>query len=488
MRAALHRWHQRIAMVAGVAALLWGLTGLSHPLMVWSSPRPAAFASSPEPFMLTDALAPGSVMGLHDIERAATIRAVAAPSGDHALWLIRESDRSPTRYFDSRSGLELAGEDQRRAERLARHFAGDEDSAISSADYLTAFTPDYPEVNRLLPVWRIAFDRSDGLVAYIDSAGGRLATLDNALRHAFLFTFSNIHTLAFLPKGAEPARILLIGLLIGSLWAAALLALGLLLLLRNGRRRGARRWHRLLGYAAVIPALMFSTSGLYHLLHAADVSMPEPDAPARAIAAKDIARLPPLSGGSLAALIALDAGDGAVWRIDLAGDAADAPAMTADPHAHHRGDAPPAPTGDGPTLWLEAASGAPLVGGAENLVRRIAAEQAGMEAGRIATISRVDGFTAEYGFINKRLPVWRVAFADPEAPRLFIDPVDGVIAGRAGNADLREGVVFNALHKWRWLDGIGNRNRDLVIMGFVALILIVTLLGWRLQLARWRRS
>lgn len=60
------------------------------------------------------------------------------------------------------------------------------------------------------------------------------------------------------------------------------------------------------------------------------------------------------------------------------------------------------------------------------------------------------------------------------------------VAGRADDFDLLEGRVFNLLHKWRWLDGIGTRNRDMIIMSFVALILAVTLLGWRLRLRRRR--
>lgn len=34
------RLHRRFAKVAGFAAILWALSGFSHPLMVWSTPRP----------------------------------------------------------------------------------------------------------------------------------------------------------------------------------------------------------------------------------------------------------------------------------------------------------------------------------------------------------------------------------------------------------------------------------------------------------------
>lgn len=477
----------RLAWVAGVAALLWGLTGLSHPLMVWSSPRPAVFGPPAEPLALEGGMAAGAVMGLHDIAQASLVRAVGGEDGKTLLWLIRESPTAPARYFDSRSGREIPEEDRRRAEALARHFAGDLKSPVKDAVFLDAFTPDYPEVNRLLPVWRIAFDRPDGLVAYVDTGHRRLSALSNDIRRAMLWTFTNIHTLAFLPGPAEGVRVLLILMMVGSLWAAAMLAFGLLVA-KRGSRRGAGRWHRLLGYGAVIPALMFSSSGLLHLLH--DVAGEPGDIPLsrQRIRAADVATVPPAPSERLVALVAVGQAGGAMWHMRTETAAAPGPAdigHSHDPHARHAPQMQGMASGASADLWIDAASGRVREDGVESLVRTIASDS-GRPADDIRAIERIDAFTAEYGFINKRLPVWRVTFADPGAARLFVDPVEGLIAGRADDFDLIEGRVFNLLHKWRWLDGIGTRNRDMIIMSFVALILAVTLFGWRLRLRRRR--
>ena len=53
------------------------------------------------------------------------------------------------------------------AQQLARYFTQDSTSRIVAAERPTQFTIDYPLVNRLLPVWKITFDRPGVTTVYV---------------------------------------------------------------------------------------------------------------------------------------------------------------------------------------------------------------------------------------------------------------------------------------------------------------------------------
>ncbi|WP_150002239.1 PepSY domain-containing protein [Iodidimonas gelatinilytica] len=490
-----------------MAALLWGLSGLSHPIMVWLSPRPASFSTPVWPLELGGAQAPGAIMEGAGISSAVEVRAVRtgpeAAKTANDYYLIREGADGPRRYFNPQTGAEQPDGDRMRAEALARYYSGDQSSPIKSADYLTQHTADYPANNPLLPVWRVVFDRSDRITVYVDTGSGRLATIGNRKRDAILTVFTNVHTMSFLPAGAEWARVMLIGLLIGSLFAAAVLGLGLLILLRARRKATMdRKWHRILAHAAVIPALMFSSSGLYHLLHASTLLSAAPSVvPQTRFSASELLGL---KGDDMAAMAQThaatqavtglsaarsEAGD-LVWRVALAAPQQSA-GHSALAHAHHgampdqvMSAAKALPT----ALWIKGDSGALMENAAQDIARALATKATGLGENRIVSMDQVHGFTPEYGFLNKRLPVWRVAFDDPETPLLFVDAADAVVAATVSKADVREGKFFNTIHKWSFLDWMGQKPRDVVIMSFVALIVLTSLFGWVTQIRRIRQS
>lgn len=483
------RLHRRIAWTAGVAAILWALSGFSHPLMVWSTPRPATMAPPPVPALdLAGARPAGEIAAAAGMAQLVEVRALAV--GDSAAWLLRESADSPRRWFDAFTGGEIYGHDRLRAERMARHYTGRRDPNIVSARHVAAFDSGYREVNRLLPVHEIVFPGEEGLRVYIDTATGRLAAMANDRQSALAFLFTNIHTMAFFPAALEPLRVALIAGLVGSLWLAALFGLGLLVTARSGR--GRRRLHRLLGWIAVVPALMASSSGLYHLVHSSlSGGLPAAGNSSVAPAAltADIGTLWPAMAESrkVVALVAVSTPDaGVLWRLAL-----DLPAPAAGGgHEHHAIPPPRGPEGSlravaaTPALWFDSA-GVPLAGGDEAVARRIAAGHADPGAVAAAKAELVTAFDADYGFLNKRLPVWRL---DTGRERLYVDTEAGLLAARRSAADGIEGRVFDTLHKWRFMDFIGLANRDRLLMGLMAVILATATLGWTLQLARRKRN
>lgn len=483
------RLHRRFAKVAGFAAILWALSGFSHPLMVRSTPRPVTLlAPTPAALDLAGALPPGAVARSAGMAQLVEIRALAI--GDSAAWLLRENAATPRRYFEAVSGREIHGYDRLRAERLARHYSGRKDATIVSARHVAAFDADYREVNRLLPVYEIVFSGEDGLRVHVDTGSGRLAAMSNDRQSALAFLFTNVHTLDFFPARLEPLRVALIGALVGSLLIAALFGLGLLVTAGSGR--GRRRLHRLLAWGAVVPALMSSSSGLYHLVHSS-LSETVPATP-RAIEPAEVmidigALWPTMTGGTeVTGLTAVPVpGQAVVWRLALP-SAAGATA-NGDAHAHHA--APPrGPAGSLravrplPALWFDAA-GRRLENGGETVARLVASAGADPDAVARASATLVTAFDADYGFLEKRLPVWRL---DLGRERLHVDAEAGLIAARSSDADGFEARIFDRLHKWRFMDFIGLDNRDFLLMTLMATILSTAILGWTLLLARGRHG
>jgi hypothetical protein len=98
-------------------------------------------------------------------------------------------------------------------------------------------------------------------------------------------------------------------------------------------------------------------------------------------------------------------------------------------------------------------------------------------------VALVTRFGDGYGFINKRLPVWRVDA--PNGP-VFVDIREGLIAAAPQETWLTrlEGWTFDNLHKWEFLNPLGRRNRDYATMTATAIVVFTSLIGVALLLRR----
>ncbi|WP_189461675.1 PepSY-associated TM helix domain-containing protein [Jeongeupia chitinilytica] len=454
----LTRWHRRLALPAGVAVLLWGLSGVMHPIMSALSPqpqRPAPAATLPAGFVPVKPDLHGPVRELR----------LASFAGRPA-WQWLPADGAQRDWADAQTGLAIADADRAEAERLARAFAGDASSPVARITPVSTFGGDYPAMNKILPVWRVEFARGDGLTAFVDTGEARLSTLTDDRKRALMGAFVLLHSWAW---ASEPLRLTGISVLLGGGLLTVIGGLALWLV----RRRAAtlkpgqprlRRWHRGLGVAVGVAGAMLIGSGLIHL-HFARAQAPALPAPL-------LGAVPPLvtvPDGALR-LSAVRVGDRFAWLF-----AAAAP-VSGDEHQHHHAPAVP---GGLPRYW----SGSTELDLAQQHALMLA-ERAGAPAGAAATISLVTQFGGEYGFFQKRLPVYRVDYAAPGKPAYYVEPATGAFSARIDDRDRLEGYVFAYLHKWHWLDGLGKTTRDVLLAGFAAANVVAATLGLTLW---WRR-
>jgi hypothetical protein len=105
----------------------------------------------------------------------------------------------------------------------------------------------------------------------------------------------------------------------------------------------------------------------------------------------------------------------------------------------------------------------------------------------IKSAEMITKFSGEYGFINKRLPVWRIQFEN-DATRWYVETASGTLALRADDSDAREGWVFSIFHKARFIGDAYKNARDGCLMMSALLMLILSALGMWLHLSRFRLS
>ncbi len=490
MRATLWKLHQWLGVATCVGVVLWGLSGVMHPIMSRLQPKPAQFMPPSQQADLRGAPALPRLLSEHRIE--AIRQAGIAQLAGQSVWRIALPGQPEAIYLRTRDGQPIENGDAAFAAQLARHYTAQPDTPIKATRLITAFDADYPAVNRILPVWRVDFERPDGLRAYIDTEQARLATLSDHTRGILSPLFRAAHNWTFFDDSPRlQVAVMSVVLLCVLLSAGSGIYFYLLMRPSAARRlKGTplKRWHRLLGIAVAFAALTAGVSGLYHLIHTwqrdsepaldlRDTYRPEDlqtlfDANWQNLTAQPLARLNLARFEGAPVLQFTVAGKGAP-----AGPRAQV-AHLAQPgeHDHHAPAAPPSPTKRGSVAEVRGIHAHLIQGGEEALAKHLAARYANQPEAAIVSTEKITRFGGEYGFVFKRLPVYRVQFADNNNPRYYVEPTTGVLAARVDDWDAIEGKSFAWLHKWHFTDA-GKDLRDALLALFALGNVIVALMG-----------
>lgn len=506
------RWsfskHQWLALVGGISLLIWGLSGLTHVWLVLFGPQQTVFMPPVQPVNLAGSRPVAQTLAAAGIDRAIAVRTVPGPDG--TLYQVTMAPLAPRRYFDPATGAERVGHDAVQAEYLARHYLK-EMRPVREITLQTAFDDDYPWVNRLLPVWRVSFAGDDGLVAYVHTETGSLAAVNTRSKAVQQRLFRWLHTWDWFPAQAEWVRVAIVTVMVGSLAALAVTGMMMLVAIRRARRLpGAAGWHRVSGYVLALPLLMFSLSGIYHLVQFAleppvsqlRMARPLDLSPGRFAVEQDWNAI--AAGRPVRALSLVEGPQGQpLYRLDLA----QGPAMIGAEHDHGTHDhaslgaaqAMPTTASEirkarfdgvqpgGASVYVDAATAKTVPLADRDLARVIARRFAG-RAAPVTGTTLVTRFGTDYDFRNKRLPVWKVDFGAPVNASYFVDTATGALADRVENWQKPERWVFSFIHKWNFLFPLGKLSLNAVVGGAtLALIALMAGIGLWLDLRRRRR-
>jgi hypothetical protein len=514
----MYRWHRLLGLLTVVPVVLWALSGLSHPLMS-NLLRPAiAHETVPAPPLTAAALAVpvAQVLAWHHLPTVRNVRVVWAKQ--QAYYQVTTAS-GKLRYFATADGRELPGGDRAYAESVARYLMADSTSAVASAERLTHYTADYKFINRLLPVWKITFARPDGMAVFIETEHSRLGTFNNHARATFLWVFGMMHNWDFLDALPRPLHLGIMLVFTTVIWLSALSGLVIYGFVRGKLRqpRSAqdavgwlRRRHRTLGLWVAFVTFTFALSASYHLWQKFTPDRRDDVARVALFAAKELTwpLTDALTDTPVSQLSLVRVGGQPYYR--LASKAADgqtavqycstqtgqllpngefryAAELGQEFMAKLNATVPGAATAGSESAGLSAAADcceAPgLVAETKTAIGTPAASPAPAQA-NLTSPELVTKFAGEYGFVNKRLPVVKLAFAGAGHPALYVEPATGRLAALVTDDARREGLSFAVLHKFFLMDWAGKNVRDFVAMFSALGVLVVTLYGLVLLLRR----
>ena len=470
--ARLRRWHRRLGLIACAGIVIWASSGALHPLLSRYQPQPAQRMAPAVDTLATSAQALATVLA-H--ARVAQIHQARLVRMAYKTYYQVDAGDGTVRYFDVLSGAERRDGDRSYAEYLARHFLGDHASTIAAVTRLTQFDEDYVAVNRLLPVYRVDFARADGMRAYVDTGSSALATLVDRRKARFTRLFTTLHNWRFAGNGDVP-RVPLAALVLACAIATPLLGLALYVAHGRHRPRPLARLHRGLGLAVAAMLLTSGASGGFHLVKGAlDRAEATPallhERPAIAISAL-AGLVPPAGTFSELGVVMLQ---GRAW---YRGTGASAPSGA----EHHGCEAPASAL----SRYRGLPDDATDIPDDVQYARALAGAFSGLPPSRIEAVEAISTFAGEYGFINKLLPVYRVAYSGPHHPRYYVHLDSATLAASIDDFDYLEGWSFAHLHKWQWLEFIGRWPRDIVMMTLALGIATTAALGFALFLRRPR--
>jgi hypothetical protein len=460
-----YKWHRILGLIALVPVMMWTLSGMLHPLMSnWLRPSIANEVFKPLALaQLKPELTIRQVLNARQINNVRNFGLINF--NQHTYYQVLMPD-STYRYFSANNAQVLPDGDKQYAIYLARYFAGDQKSKLVSVTLQKQFDDVYQPINRLLPVWKISFLRPDGMDVYIETAQSRMGTFNNNTRKAFLSLFRQFHIWGFLAVWGESFRISVLLVLVSTMVFTLISGLIIYGLLWNRfkaitakrkqsgfpEKRFVHRFHRQLGIIVSFLMLTFTVSAFFHLAVKMHNQQGEVEAYTQLVRSNDLKY----------SNLTLPVVDTVVKRMALA---------VINQKSYYQ-----ITTKSKQTLYFNTQTGMELTNGDQQYATWLANYYRNTPNAYPKSISLIKQFTTEYGFINKRLPVEKVSYAQHED--WYIETSSGKLATKVAGIDRAEGFSFIFLHKFFGITWAGKNIRDIVSMLAAFGIFVAALFGF----------
>lgn len=355
---------------------------------------------------------------------------------------------------------------------------------VLNVSLIRAYDKEYKSINRLLPVYRVSFDRADGIRIYVETTQDRFSFAMDNRRAVFDELFRVFHTWGWLDILGRWKDVVVF-LVAALAFCTVLLGVYLFFTTRQSHAKGnprvrVRRLHRYTAIVAALFTLFWSFSGAWQAL--SKIMGPED----RVLGVQqrfsadegvvDIGRLLAAAGGPVGnfCLVKIDGRN--YWRVSMAtGHVAGVKDLMKDGKVL------------GPKVVYVSAVDYTLLPDGD---RRYASYLGNILSGDSAAISvvPVTSFNDEYNFTDKRLPVWRVSYPGAGHPRWYVETSSGQLAARMDDAVYAEGYSFSVFHKHHFMDWGGKKVRDASTMFWALLQVLMVCIGLILYFGYRRRE
>jgi len=498
----IYAWHRIIGIITIIPLVFWTLSGLMHPFMAhFFKPSIANERLEAKPIDKTQlTLSIQEVLRINKITEFKNFRIVSL---DKTSYYQVKTVKDELVYFNTSNAEKLENGDQKYAHWLSRYYLDDQKSTIGKTDLLTEFTSQYKYVNRYLPVYKTSFNRPDGMEIYVETASSKLATHNPKSRQAFIWFFDTFHNWAFIDWiSNNNIRIIAMFLFLSIIFFSAINGILIYGLFWKqfkktdslAPKKGLRKYHRQIGIWVSLFTLTFAFSGAYHATtkwkpYSLDKMVYEPVFETKDIQTPNNALA--LDWNRLENMNLVTLNDSMYYRCQLAL----AKSKFKVQKTASKWDKRESPKSEilyinattnkvVPNLDVEYAKflayyfsdGGPKAACCE--MDDIASEKTSLEDTPLLETKVLTDFESrEYGFVNKRLPVVKLAFDTPEKTTYFIETATSRLASVTEKSDIIEGYSFAIFHKFLFMDWAGKNIRDLTMVLAALTILVVSILG-----------
>jgi hypothetical protein len=345
---------------------------------------------------------------------------------------------------------------------------------VSNVSELKAFDNEYQYINRLLPVYRVSFDRPDGIRVYVETAHDRYAFAIDNRRAVFEGIFRILHTWGWLDLLGKGKLVVMLFIVLLAL-STTLLGIYLFFTTKSKKGKGnslvkARRNHRSLAIVASLFTLMWTFSGSYHLISKFTDDTRDnyfiKDHFAADKAVLDLPGLQAMLPGPITniGLVRIDGID--YWQVYTK------PASsTKSPKDLMKDKTEPM----APVYYVNTTDHTLLPDGDAKYADWLATKFSQYPEGAIRSTTPVTDFTAEYNFTDKRLPVWKISYDRNHHERFFVETSSGRLSKSVNDPGLLEGYSFAFLHKHEFMGWGGKTAKDAstLFWAFMQILLIV---------------
>lgn len=462
IRRNIYKWHRSISIVIAVPVIMWTLSGILHPVMSTFKPKIKHQSIKPIPVDQEKIkLSLGEVLKTNGIASINNFRFVTLHNKQY-YQVLPEGGDIPL-YFNTENGLFLKDGDQLYATELSKRFLDEEGTAITDVKLVREFDDEYPVINRLLPAYRVSFDREDGLRIFVETFGDRMAFAVNDLRYGFSCFFSAFHSWGFL-DALGSFRLVVIVVLCSLALFVAVSGIYIYVISKNPPATAnsymkTRKLHRFTSVFVSVTTIMFTFSGGYHafekLKKEASATYVKPVVSVKQLEWDTLQFFNKIRQQGVLNNLSIVSMDTAVyWQASF---------IDADKNIK--------------TSYLNIKTLQELKSGDDVYASFLANGYSGNRGMDIASIENISSFGGEYGFVNKRLPVVKVQYKSNGNERYYVETSSGKLSVRIEDKDLYEGLSFAFLHKFHFADALGKTGRDIVTVIAAMANLAVVVIG-----------
>ncbi|MFC5046279.1 PepSY domain-containing protein [Aquimarina hainanensis] len=457
MIAKLYKWHKKLGLWVLIPMILWTISGVLHPIMGWIKPDIANRRVHTIPITKeTDSSLISTILTKNQLPEIKNIRMVSMLNKQY--YQVEKPDNTLA-YIETQTHIPLTHGDQQYAKVLARHFSGEQELPISEITLLHNFTNTYREINRLLPVYKVRFE--NGKDVYVHTPSSRLGTINDRTRIIMLYAFNMMHNWDFIwfSKAVKLTLIIVLALL------SLLTALSGVIFytafwkkykrtIATSRQSKFRKYHRITGMTISIFMMLFAFSGLYHAFVKFDMVSGPAKRYSKVYDSKTLQF-------SLTDIVEKNSHTPVNFRLTSFDQQNFIQVFSAKKKVAY--------------LHLNTRS-IEKDGNAKHAFF-LADYFSGLKDAKKNTPQKIARFSGEYGFINKRLPVWKIAYKTVQKDTYYVETTTDRLASKVDAPARREGFSFAFLHKYHYLDFLGKDTRNGIMIVITLMVAIVSILG-----------